>query len=217
MKAHPPSPSAIERPRGRRAVRAVAAGAVVALTATLAVLGAGPAAAAPATSVAGAAVSAPTSCPTVFWGSKAKNKVSGYTSRTIKSVRAGSHPCYDRVVIDLGAGSPKVSYRVKYVDTVRQDGSGKAVKLSGGAKLQVIAVAAAYNSDTGKPTYQPKNPNKLVDTTGFRTVRQVAFAGSFEGQTTFGIGVRARLPFRVQVLNGPGTGQRLVIDIARNW
>ena len=39
-------------------------------------------------------------------------------------------------------------------------------------------------------------------------------AGSFEGQTTIGLGVRARLPFRVFVLAGPGSGSRLVVDVA---
>jgi hypothetical protein len=55
---------------------------------------------------------------------------------------------------------------------------------------------------------------------GFRTFRQVAYAGSFEGQTTFGLGVRARLPFRVFVLAGsPGDrhGAMLVIDVAHRW
>jgi hypothetical protein len=50
----------------------------------------------------------------------------------------------------------------------------------------------------------------------------VVSAGSFEGYTTFGIGVRARLPFRVFVLDGrgsggPNVGSRLVVDIAHNW
>ena len=52
---------------------------------------------------------------------------------------------------------------------------------------------------------------------GYSTFRQVAWAGSFEGQTTVGLGVRARLPFRVFALTGPGTGSRLVIDVAHRW
>jgi hypothetical protein len=56
-----------------------------------------------------------------------------------------------------------------------------------------------------------------VNVTGFTTFRQIATGGSFEGQTTFGLGVRARLPFRAFVLAGPGTGARLVIDVAHTW
>jgi hypothetical protein len=52
---------------------------------------------------------------------------------------------------------------------------------------------------------------------GFRTFRQVAFLGTFEGYTTIGLGVRARLPFRVFVLPGPGSGSRVVIDVAHRW
>jgi hypothetical protein len=53
--------------------------------------------------------------------------------------------------------------------------------------------------------------------TGYQTFRQVAWAGSFEGQSTIALGVRARLPFRVFTLAGPGTGSRLVIDVAHFW
>jgi len=35
--------------------------------------------------------------------------------------------------------------------------------------------------------------------------------------TKLGLGVRARLPFRVFTLSGPGTGTRLVIDVAHSW
>ena len=48
-------------------------------------------------------------------------------------------------------------------------------------------------------------------------IRQVAWAGSFEGQTTIGLGVRARLPMRAFVLNGPGDGLRVVVDVAHRW
>jgi hypothetical protein len=42
-------------------------------------------------------------------------------------------------------------------------------------------------------------------------------AGSFEGLTTIGLGVRAKLPFRVFTLNGPDGHSRLVIDVAHRW
>jgi excinuclease UvrABC ATPase subunit len=41
--------------------------------------------------------------------------------------------------------------------------------------------------------------------------------GRAEGQSTIGFGVRARLPFRVFVLQGPGAGSRFVIDVAHRW
>jgi len=44
-------------------------------------------------------------------------------------------------------------------------------------------------------------------------LRQVAYAGSFEGQTTTAIGVRARLPFRVFATGDRGY-RHIVVDIA---
>jgi hypothetical protein len=100
---------------------------------------------------------------------------------------------------------------------VVEDGSGNPVPLAGGAFLQVVARAWAYDFETGQPSYDPADPAHLVDVTGYQTFRQVAWAGTFEGQTTIGVGVRARLPFRVLTLTGPGSGSRLVIDVAHRW
>jgi hypothetical protein len=48
----------------------------------------------------------------------------------------------------------------------------------------------------------------------FGTFRQVVGAGSFEGITSIGLGVRAKLPFRVLTTNGPDGHSHLVIDVA---
>lgn len=152
----------------------------------------------------------------VTWGSTAKTSAP-MTSRQITNVRTGRHTCYDRLVIDLnGAGRTTTGYDVRYVSAVHQEGSGAVVPLRGGAKLQIVVRAPAYNT-AGRPTYNPANRRELSNVTGYRTFRQVAFAGSFEGQTTLGLGVRARLPMRVFVLAGPSTGQRLVVDVAHHW
>ena len=70
------------------------------------------------------------------------------------------------------------------------------------------------------PTYTPANRTELVNVSGYRTFRQVAWAGSFEGISSIGLGVRARLPFRVLAVTGiPGStnGTRVVIDVAHAW
>ena len=63
----------------------------------------------------------------------------------------------------------------------------------------------------------PGQPLRATNVAGYQTFRQVADAGSFEGQTTVGLGVRARLPFRAFILAGPGDGSRLVVDVAHRW
>jgi hypothetical protein len=99
---------------------------------------------------------------------------------------------------------------------VRSDGSGALVPLRGGARLSVVVRAPAYDS-SGRATYQPASRRELVNVAGYSTFRQIAWAGTFEGSTTIGLGVRARLPMRVFVLSGPGTGSRVVIDVAHHW
>ncbi|NHN55912.1 hypothetical protein G9U51_09010 [Calidifontibacter sp. DB0510] len=149
---------------------------------------------------------AATSTCAVQWGSLEK-RGGTYTTAEFNRVRTGQHACYDRIVIDV-SGPKAPGYIVKYVDQVREDGSGKVVPVRGGAKLQIVAMT---------PTMKPvANKTELADVTGYRTFRQVAYAGSFEGQTTIGLGVRARLPFKVWTVNS-STGSKLVVDVAHTW
>lgn len=151
----------------------------------------------------------------ISWGSLERTNGTTHTSGTVEDVRAGRHTCFDRLVIDVDDVPGSLTYDVSYVDVVREDGSGRSIPLAGGADLRIIVRAPAHRE--GVPTYLPANPNRLVNVTGWQTFRQVASAGSFEGQSTFGLGVRARLPFRVLVLDGPGDGARLVVDVAHRW
>jgi hypothetical protein len=149
----------------------------------------------------------------VRWGSLPK-ELSTSSAGHLINVRAGQHRCFDRLVIDVDGTA--AGYVVRYVDRVRMDASGELVPLRGGARLEIIATVPAYNGE-GQATYRPRSVSRLVNVAGWRTFRQVAWAGTFEGQTTVGLGVRARLPFRVFQLNGPGDGSRVVIDVAHRW
>lgn len=149
----------------------------------------------------------------IHWGSLAKS--SGvHRDQEITDVRTGRHACFDRLVVDL-RGSRPTGYRVQYVSQVREEGSGRVVSLRGGAKLRIVVNAPAYN-DKGHATFTPDSRREVSDVDGYRTFRQVAWAGSFEGQTTIGLGVRARLPFRVFTIDD-GRTTRLVIDVAHRW
>ena len=140
----------------------------------------------------------------------------GPGSEWIDDVRAGRHACFDRLVVDLGWATGFDAYDVRYVSRVTDD-SGRAVPLRGSADLRIVVPAPPYDS-RGRVHYAPPNRSLLVDVYGFRTFRQVAWAGASEGETVLGLGTRARLPFRVVVLPGPALGQeRLVIDVAHRW
>ncbi|MFC8420228.1 hypothetical protein ACFUN7_04935 [Streptomyces sp. NPDC057236] len=183
------------------------------ICATLVLVGATlTAAAVPAVAVQPTAARA-TACPT-GWGSLPETG-SGSTATPVRDVRTGRHACYDRMVVDLpGAARDGIGYSVRYVDRLHQDGSGRPVPVSGGAVLEVRVAAPAYTPETGEPTYPARvgRPLPGVDLAGYRTFRDARFAGSFEGETQIGLGVRARLPFRVLRLDG-----RLVIDVAHDW
>lgn len=165
-----------------------------------------------ATVVSADAASAARRCRTA-WGSVPETSADA-TEATLTNVRVGRHRCFDRLVIDLQDG-PAAGYRVEYVSSLRQDGSGNVVQVDGGAILRIIATAPSYDAD-GNATLRARRVNRL-DVDGFKTFRDVRWAGSFEGQTTIGLGVRARLPFRVFTIDGTGDGARLVIDVAHSW
>ena len=204
--------STIRAPR-RVALAAVAATLAAGLSATAAT-GAPPTA--PTT-----AISVPTAVPTtgwcgIGWGSLGRSRTIGTAPGTLSDVRAGRHTCFDRLVLDVDDVAGSLGYDVRYVDAVRADGSGQVVPTAGGARLQVVLHSPAYDG-RGQATYPVADRDALVDVDGWSTFRQVVWAGSFEGRSTLGLGVRARLPFRVFVLDGPGDGARLVVDVAHRW
>jgi hypothetical protein len=142
------------------------------------------------------------------WGTgpKSSSRAQGPSTARATGVRAGQHPCFDRLVIDLGPGS-KPGYRVQYVRAFHAQGTGRVIPLQGRAKLDISVAdnAAARFPGSGR---------QAVGVAGFRTFRQVKSGGSFEGTTEVGLGVAGRHPFRVQLLSGPGHDSRLVIDVA---
>jgi hypothetical protein len=160
-----------------------------------------------------------TACATQAWGTGPKDGSPVMSAAPLYLVRAGQHPCYDRVVFDVN-GPEAVGYTARYVPVVHADGSGKPVPVAGGAALEVVVRAPMLSTDS--QGHQPGStvpavgenlvaPSRLA---GWSSLRQVAYAGSFEGQTTTAIGVRARLPFRVFVTGDRGY-RHIVVDIAR--
>ena len=154
----------------------------------------------------------------ITWGSLVKSGTHDPGGDTLRNVRAGRHECFDRLVVDLAHAPRYSAYTVRY-DAVEQPGSGAPIALRGAADLEIVLQTHADDGH-GNSTFTPRNRNEVVDVAGYRTFRQVAWGGSYEGQSTLGLGVRARLPFRVTVMPGaPGhpDGARVVIDVAHAW
>jgi hypothetical protein len=144
----------------------------------------------------------------IRWSSKSEH-AGKIVASPVSGVRAGRHACFDRLVVVLGAGK-RPGYHVRYVARVGQDPSGRVIGVRGGAKLRITVLAPAARNF-------PVAGRHLASLPRFRTFRQVAGAGSVDGSTALGLGVRARLPFRAFTLRGPGNGWRLVIDVAHRW
>jgi hypothetical protein len=179
----------------------------VLVVALLAVLGAAVGVAVPGVAAAAASCATP-------WTSGLDTAVALNPSPLV-AVQTGSHPCYDRVVFRI-AGSVGAGWDVRYVDVVRTDGSGAALAVPGGARLEVRLHHPAYD-ERGTPTFATPVGGRVTDAVGYPTLRSVVFGGSFEGYTVFGVGTRARLPFRVFSLAGPGGDTRIVVDVAHRW
>ncbi|MEP6697099.1 MAG: hypothetical protein ABJA34_09500 [Pseudonocardiales bacterium] len=160
--------------------------------------------------LAGPAVAGGTSAPYcgITWGSTAK---SGGTLSpgSLLAVRTGQHSCFDRVVFDFTG--PASGYRVNYASEVyTQAGQPMRSHTAGGALLDVTLLENAN-------TYPRTTFAHVADVAGYRTLRDVVYGGTFEGYTTFAVGVRARLPMRVFVLAGPESHTRVVVDVAHAW
>lgn len=115
----------------------------------------------------------------------------------LRGIRAGRNTTFDRLVFDFDGPAP--GYRVEYVDELAQDGSGNPVPLRGRAVVQILLRPAAAHGDDGRPTFSGPPP-QVSDCAAFR---QVADAGDFEGQLTWGIGVAGRLRLRAVILSEP--------------
>ncbi|MGW1199916.1 AMIN-like domain-containing (lipo)protein [Streptomyces sp. NPDC002536] len=153
------------------------------------------------------------------WGSlpKVNTETAGYAP--LVNIRTGQHACFDRMVFDIrGAeGSTEhgpVRYHVRYVDELHQDGSGDLIPVGGGAILEVRVGAPSYDPETMQPSYRAHvgKPLPGVGVEGYRTFKDIRYGGSFEGDTQVGVGVRARLPFRVFQ-----SGNHVVVDVAHSW
>jgi hypothetical protein len=138
-------------------------------------------------------------------------------------VRAGRHDCYDRVVFDVNGvvdGPGTVGFDVAYVaGEATADPTGEPVATAGDAALQVGVRAPAHGYGTtghSPMTSLGRVGDALVTTQqvrGWSALREVRFAGSFEGQSAFAVGVARKLPFRAGAYEADGS-THVYVDIA---
>jgi hypothetical protein len=118
------------------------------------------------------------------------------------SVATSERDGYDRVLFTFEGAAP--GYQVRYVSQVT-DQAGRRLDLDGQAFLAVVFEPARAHEPGGQATFATVDLEP-----GSPALRQVRFAGDFEGQVSFGIGVADRGGFRVSELRDPA---RVAIDV----
>jgi hypothetical protein len=150
----------------------------------------------------------------ITWGSQART-AGALSTAPLLSTRTGRHGCWDRLVFEFNGTAD--GYRIHYGETYTEgQGTPLSPYTAGGALINVQLWAPSYD-DRSTPTYPARTGDHVANVVGYDTLRDVVFGGSYEGYTTFAVGVRARLPFRVFVLAGPGSHSRIVLDVAHRW
>ncbi|MFI5492352.1 hypothetical protein [Actinoplanes sp. NPDC051859] len=151
----------------------------------------------------------------ITWGSLPKAGGS-LSVNSLLRVTTSRQECYDRTVFEFTG--PANGYRVEYLDAVLTGGEGLDVTpyTAGDAHLGVTLLAPVYTTG-GTITYDRRLGDHAVTALRYTTLRDLLYAGSFEGYTTFDLGVRARLPFRVTAATGSDGHGRITVDVAHRW
>lgn len=123
------------------------------------------------------------------------------------SSRVGSHPGYERVVVQYTGGTADLTWKTTWTsDPI--DEKGERINVKGDVFLQIDVAGVREPSDvaTLPPTL---HPGSLA---GLSTVKGVSVQYPFEGQHMVLIGLSAKGSYRIQVLKDPS---RLVIDVKK--
>ncbi len=123
----------------------------------------------------------------------------------LTDVRAARHNGFDRVVFELGRGSPP-GYHLEYIDRpVRKCGSGEPTPIAGDAWLEVRFEPTNAHTESGAPTLVERK--RSVDLPVISELQQTC---DFEAVVSWVLGVKRPNKYRVLTLNDP---LRLVVDI----
>jgi hypothetical protein len=143
-------------------------------------------------------------------GASTKPMVVGATNdRTalLTRVRVARHEGFDRVVFAFANALP--GYDVRYVRRpIRQDGSGKVVKVAGSFVARV-RMENALDADLSKSSAPLTYLGPMRFSPSTPEVAELARTGGFEGILTWVVGVRDRVDLRVTTLTAP---PRVVVD-----
>ena len=129
----------------------------------------------------------------------------------LRSIRVGHTATYDRVVFEF-CGTSIPGHQVDFVaGQIHADPSDRVVPLHGQAFVRVVFHGATTDTApvASDPGSAPRYAGPLRLSPDYGLLKELAIAGDFEGQLSFGIGVDHVVDLRVQELTSPS---RIVID-----
>jgi len=160
-----------------------------------------PASAAPASQEELAA--APVASVTPFTCSASKLSVATAPAMAnISAVRMGTHPGYDRLVLEFAGRQPgSIEVKPQSTATFMGGASGQPTKVAGANGIKIVLnTADMHTAYTGPRVFK----------TGYAGLRETRVIEDFEGYVSLGLGVNGSNCYRAFVLNSP---TRLVVDI----
>ena len=126
-------------------------------------------------------------------------------SVTLRSVRAGQHADYDRVVFEF-EGPQLPGYALEYVDKpIILCGSGDPTPVAGEGWLQVRMTPARGHNDQGQATVAERELKPKLP-----VIQELERTCDFEGEVTWVLGNKKPNKYRVMELREP---TRLVVDV----
>lgn len=157
---------------------------------------------------AGADPSAPSGAGGPASGTGTDAEPSADALLTVTALRTGTHPGYDRVVVELeGTGTP--GWHVERAPVAVEDPTGDTVDLGGEGVLVLYLTGLGYPQDTGVAELAPG-----TRAPGGTVVTAVELTGTFEGQTQVFLGLTdPQAPYEVSLLRDP---LRVVVDVQRS-
>lgn len=130
-------------------------------------------------------------------------------SQHLVDVRIGHHEGYDRVVFEH-SGPSELAYQVEYIDQPTDQGMGEPVDVPGEVYLSVSVAGLGTPPDEYDPDATLSGPVEGVQTQS-QLIQGIHALGTFEGQSSYFIGLDQPRDFRVQMAEDP---VRIIIDLA---
>lgn len=127
---------------------------------------------------------------------------SGRPTARLVGIRTSRQDGFDRIEFTFDGAPP--GWRVGYTSAIR-DGAGRRVALRGGAQLVVAFQPAQAHWQGGASSFGARSR-----TPGYDSLRQVSLVGDIEGRVRFGLGLDARVGFRVFEATTPS---RIIVDL----